>query len=315
MKFNTSTLTAVGSFILLSTVLSPAAAGTAPASSSDRPPVLCFAPGTPDWYVQQAIATASLKRVHHSLAGGSESEFQFPDGNRWYRTATDGSGLDQGDPTTLTWSVIPDGTTIPGYAGEADAPSNLRAYLTGIYGDEATWLSILQQVFDRWGALSGVIYEYEPWDDGASFVSSEGSIGNRGDIRIGGHNIDGNSGILAYNFYPDVGDMVIDTGDSSTPTSPATRCGCETWSPTSTVTASAFSTSARSTRPSSWSPITPVHSTALSTTTCWRSTAATATTSKPTTTRPPPRTFSSRSSRFPSTTSRSTTTTTSTTSA
>ncbi len=214
MKFNNSTLAAIGSVILLSTVLTPAAAGTAPASSSDRPPVLCFAPGTPDWYVQQAIATASLKRVHHSLAGGGESEFQFPDGNRWYRTATDGSGLDQGDPTTLTWSVIPDGTTIPGYAGEVDAPSNLRAYLTGIYGDEATWLSILQQVFDRWGALSGVIYQYEPWDDGASFVSSEGSIGNRGDIRIGGHNIDGNSGILAYNFYPDVGDMVIDTGDS-----------------------------------------------------------------------------------------------------
>jgi Ca2+-binding RTX toxin-like protein len=36
----------------------------------------------------------------------------------------------------------------------------------------------------------------------------------RGDIRIGGHPIDGNSGILAYNFYPNTGDMVLDTADN-----------------------------------------------------------------------------------------------------
>ena len=36
----------------------------------------------------------------------------------------------------------------------------------------------------------------------------------RGDIRISGHYIDGNSNTLAYNYYPDTGDMVIDTGDN-----------------------------------------------------------------------------------------------------
>src|SRR5262249_5618035 len=32
--------------------------------------------------------------------------------------------------------------------------------------------------------------------------------------RISGHSIDGNAGILAYNYFPDNGDMVIDAGDS-----------------------------------------------------------------------------------------------------
>ena len=184
------------------------------------------------------------------MSGGPEGEYQFPDSNRWYRTATDGAGLQQGDPTTITWSVIPDGTLIPGYVGEPDSASNLRSYLNGIYGSEAAWLALLQEVFDRWGELTGITYIYEPNDDGASFVGSEGSIGVRGDVRIGGHNIDGTAGILGYNFFPDVGDMVLDTGDSSSSPRPTTRCGCATWCPTSTATASVSSTSVPSTRPS-----------------------------------------------------------------
>ena len=176
--------------------------------------MLCFEEGTPQWYVEQAIARAALNRVDFSLSGKPAGEYQFPDTNRWYRTASNGSGLGQGDPTTITWSVIPDGTSIPGYAGEPASPSNLRAFLTGIYGNEAAWLALLQQVMNRWGELTGVTYIYQPTDDGASFVDSAGALGVRGDVRFGGHTIDGNSGILAYNFYPDVGDMVLDTGDS-----------------------------------------------------------------------------------------------------
>ena len=39
----------------------------------------------------------------------------------------------------------------------------------------------------------------------------------RGDIRIAGHFIDGQSGsnTLAYNFFPNIGDMVIDTGNTT----------------------------------------------------------------------------------------------------
>jgi len=39
----------------------------------------------------------------------------------------------------------------------------------------------------------------------------------RGDVRIAGHNIDGGSGTLAYNFFPNFSDMVIDTGDMNGP--------------------------------------------------------------------------------------------------
>jgi hypothetical protein len=200
--------------ILLAAIPLVGLAGT-PAQPVDvHSPVLCFKDGTPQWYVEQAIARAALARVNFSLSGMPAGEYQFPDSNRWYRTATNGSGLGQGDPTTLTWSVIPDGTPIPSYSGEPASPSNLRAFLTGIYGDEATWLAVLQQVMNRWGELTGVSYVYQPTDDGASFVGSAGALGARGDVRLGGHTIDGNSGILAYNFYPDVGDMVLDTGDS-----------------------------------------------------------------------------------------------------
>jgi hypothetical protein len=45
--------------------------------------------------------------------------------------------------------------------------------------------------------------------------SSSGSLGTRGDVRIGGRYIDGPSNVLAYNYYPNTGDMVLDTGDVS----------------------------------------------------------------------------------------------------
>jgi len=51
-------------------------------------------------------------------------------------------------------------------------------------------------------------------DDGASLGSASGTLGVRPDIRIGGHPIDGNGNILAYNFYPNNGDMIIDTADA-----------------------------------------------------------------------------------------------------
>lgn len=215
MKINAAVIAgSIGCIALLSILPSNAQASSPLACSPGSGPALCFKAGTPDWYIQETITKASFERFSHSLTGDPETEYLFTDYNRWSQTCTDGSGLDQGDPTTLTWSIVPDGTTISGYAGEADSPSNLRTHLNTIYGNESTWLSLFQQVFDRWGELNGITYVYEPNDDGASFIAADGQIGGRGDIRIGGHNIDGSSGILAYNFYPNIGDMVIDTGDS-----------------------------------------------------------------------------------------------------
>ena len=155
--------------------------------------------------------------------------FEFDDSDRWERTATNGSGLSQGDPTTLTWSFVPDGTSIYGYAGESTSNSSLIAMLDGQYDPGSTggsdltqrvWFPLFVDIFDRWSELTGNSYVYEPNDDGSSmtaFSLPTGVLGVRGDLRIGGHSIDGSSGsnILAYNFFPDFGEMVIDTDNAS----------------------------------------------------------------------------------------------------
>ena len=174
---------------------------------------MCFAPGTDFEIVEQTYARGAEYHLANSLSVPVSTKFQIADW--WTHTASDGGGISQGDPITLTWSVVPDGTNIPGdaWVGDSTAPSNLRAFLAGFYGSESTWLALLQQVFDRWESLTGITYVYEPNDDGGSWTGAAGQVGVRGDIRISGHAIDGHYGILAYNYYPDTGDMVIDTAD------------------------------------------------------------------------------------------------------
>lgn len=162
----------------------------------------------------------------------SENGFQF-NYPRWFSSATDSGPLYQGDPMTLTWSFLPDGAPqgggfTCGVPGEtAGAPSDLIAFLDGLHGSgpgggdltQRPWFTIFQQAFDNWGAMNGVHYVYEPADDGASAGSggAPGVLGVRGDIRIGGHYIDGQSGpnVLACNYFPSNGDMIFDTGNSN----------------------------------------------------------------------------------------------------
>lgn len=185
------------------------------AQSVDEKPLICYADNTPQSYVNTvntlyAHPETSLSQTHSDAIG------LFRLGNRWTTTATNGSGLTQGEPTVLTWSYIRDAhnVSISGYAGENTSTSVLEARLNTIYGNFTTWHALFVQVFQRWSELTGITYIYEANDDGAGFPSSPGVRGVRGDIRIGGHTIDGNYGILAYNFYPNTGDMVFDTADS-----------------------------------------------------------------------------------------------------
>lgn len=163
---------------------------------------LCFAPGTPE-IVQTAFAEAMNRTDPDRFQGSS----------RWSNTASGGTGS-FGEPCTLTYGFVPDGTTIPNSIGEGTAPSNLVAWLNGIYGSQATWQPLFDLVFDRWDDLSGITYVYEPNDDGVSMFSFGGSLGTRADVRIGAKTIDGNSNVLAYNFFPNNGDMVLDSADS-----------------------------------------------------------------------------------------------------
>jgi hypothetical protein len=177
-------------------------------------PFVCFAPGTPDEVREPFSALSGQGQVAEATAGGLTA-LALQTSSRWSRTATNGRSTgSNGDPLTLTWSIVPDELSIPGDNGEPTAPSNLRAWLNSTYGSEATWLPLFQSVFDKWEALTGITYVYEPNDDGASFPGSRGILSQRGDVRIAGHPIDGNFNVLAYNFFPDTGDMVIDTTDS-----------------------------------------------------------------------------------------------------
>ena len=132
---------------------------------------------------------------------------------RWTGTASGLAGS-QGSPVTLTWSIVPDGTDVP------DLDSNLRNFLDANWGvgpggadlAQRPWFSVFQQSFDRLGALSGVRYVYEPADDGADLGGGAGGVlGVRGDIRLGGKSYGAGSNTLATNYYPQIGDMMINT--------------------------------------------------------------------------------------------------------
>ncbi|MGB1130249.1 MAG: MBG domain-containing protein, partial [Haloferula sp.] len=151
--------------------------------------------------------------------------FQFVGGGHWGRTATDGSGVGtQGQPVTVTWSIAPDGTTVPSGDEDPAGPSDLIAWLDSLYPGTVTsdltqrvWFPLMQEAMDDLAAQSGLNLVYEPNDDGATFTnfsSGQGQLGVRGDIRISGRDIDGNNGVLGFAYSPDYGDIVLETYDS-----------------------------------------------------------------------------------------------------
>ncbi len=120
-------------------------------------------------------------------------------------------------PRAITWSIVPDGLIIP--------DDDFGTGISGLFGAMGTqfaeegginvFVQQIQAAFDRWSEISGLSYTYvhapgAVWDDGAAW----GSAGNgttRGEVRICMRTIDGASGVLAFNRFPDGGsDMVMD---------------------------------------------------------------------------------------------------------
>ncbi len=190
---------------------------------ADTPFTRCWTPGTP-----REIVQAYLNVEQRITAAGGFGAMALRVADRWTRTATNSTGQGtQGLPVTITWSIVPDGTPItPTDATESSDPSSLRARMAAIYGGSATgdptaqpWFPVFQATFDNLAAISGLRFVYEPNDDGVTIDNTTGTtdwgqLGVRGDIRLSGHSIDGNSGVLAYAYYPDNGDVVIDTNDT-----------------------------------------------------------------------------------------------------
>lgn len=178
----------------------------------------CFTPGTDPTLVNTVSDIISFGRLNNPNP-------RFEQIGRWQATAMDpGSTGQQGEPTIVTYSFPPDGTFIASGIGEGDGTNNLNAWLDGIYGNRQTWRNIYDDIFARWGELSGMTYVLEPNDDGADILFDEntpdgidpnpGVVGVRGDLRMTAKALDGNSGTLAYNFFPQFGDMVLDSADN-----------------------------------------------------------------------------------------------------
>lgn len=170
------------------------------------PAAFCF---DPDFPPSQEV----MAQINQLMTGVPYST-RYNIGGRWARGST-------GEPIALTWSFVPDGTAWgdAGFPG-GQAASSLFATMDSRFGgsaNRATWILQFQRSFDRWQAVSGVTYTRiqsgsNPWDDGAAWGNAGSAA--RGDVRIGMHNIDGANGILAYNVFPDNGDMMIDSSEN-----------------------------------------------------------------------------------------------------
>lgn len=144
-----------------------------------------------------------------------------PANSRWQSTASGPTGV-PGDPITLTWSFVPDGTLLFDSDSISLLPSDLLSRLDtelglGPGGADLTqrpWFRFFEDSFNRWAELAGVTFLYEPNDDGVQHGSQDGVLGVRGDMRVGGAGFDGDGGTLAYNYFPaDGGDTALDTDD------------------------------------------------------------------------------------------------------
>lgn len=120
----------------------------------------------------RAASLVGLSLSASALSVAPAFGYVFNDFNRWSRTATDGFGFAQGDPTTLTWSIVPDGTAVGG--NPVIPSSGLVSFLDSIRGagpggndlTQRPWFSLFEQSFDRFSQLSGLTLVYEPNDDG-----------------------------------------------------------------------------------------------------------------------------------------------------
>lgn len=176
------------------------------------------APGSGDVIRERLNAFPELdyESMTWDLDGRPRFRFFSSPGNRWSSTANGSVSLRQ--PFTLTFSYAPDGTTIPNGVGEGSGASTLFATMNPAFGGgQAQWQQLFVDTFQLWATWTVITYTNVN-DDGVMLFNNAGVGTTRGDVRIGMKNIDGSGGefdVLAYNFSPDNGDMVMDSSNVS----------------------------------------------------------------------------------------------------
>lgn len=143
--------------------------------------------------------------------------------SRIQNTATNGA-VAQFSRFTVTYSFVPDGTTVASEGsvpGSTTGPSNLFSTMDAAFaslGGREKWQSLVRESLERFELFTPINF-VEVTDDGAQlpgFAGSNDSGSIRGDIRIAMRPIDGAGGTRAYGLFPDVGDIVLDSGDVAT---------------------------------------------------------------------------------------------------
>jgi hypothetical protein len=168
-----------------------------PSAHSSLPSAaVCFAPGTPPEYMAEWQAR---------IEGWGHLDYQI--GNRWGQTASNNQTGPRGTPITLTYSFVPDGIAV--YNGR---PNVLFARMNALFGSPAVWQAKFAQIFEDWSRVCGIHY-VQVTDDGAAWPDTRGILGSRGDVRIAAAPIDGQWNVLALDYYPDYGDMLLDADE------------------------------------------------------------------------------------------------------
>ena len=145
----------------------------------------------------------------------STNSLAFAPADRWGATAL-GSAGQRGEPITLTWSLVPDGTEVSN-----GRRSELISWLDNIFDVVSTeteltqrpWFPLFDSAFQRWGELGGLAFVYEARDDGLPHRNHPGKVGFRGDIRLAAAPLDGPEGTLATSHFPDTADILLDVQD------------------------------------------------------------------------------------------------------
>ncbi len=122
----------------------------------------------------------------------------------------------KGDPVTITWGIIPDGTVMPDYAttpgtklksnfvSSIDKAYKYKGDTKGTDYSNRPWFKVMQKSLSEFESKTGISYEYVPYDDGSKFdhQSSLGAKNSKADLRIGGLKLDNSQGIRAYSGFP-----------------------------------------------------------------------------------------------------------------
>jgi len=190
------------SAILLALCVFPAGRTPAPLAAiarEGRDGCACFTPDT---------AAARVERILRRFGGHGPNGYAIT--GRWSRTVAGTTGS-AGDPVTLTYSFIPDGSI---QTRDGVVENTLHATLDARFGSRGAWRAVFKRMFDDWSAKAGLRFIEEPNDDRALWPDTAGAAGVRGDIRILCSVQDGPSGLLAYAYFPNSGEIVLDSEEN-----------------------------------------------------------------------------------------------------